>query len=57
VLRVLDRGEPDERIVAVPTEDSCQNECFDIAALPRRLLREIEQVFRIDKDLDARGCT
>jgi inorganic pyrophosphatase len=54
VLRMLDRGEPDEKIVAVPAEDPFQNEYFDIADVPQHLLREIEHFFQIYKDLEGK---
>jgi len=54
VLRMLDRGEPDEKIVAVPAEDPFQGEYFDIADLPGHLLREIEHFFAIYKDLEGK---
>jgi inorganic pyrophosphatase len=54
VLRIRDRGEGDEKIVAVPAEDPFQNEYFDIADVPRHLLREIEHFFQIYKDLEGK---
>lgn len=54
VLRILDRGEPDEKILAVPAEDPFQNEYFDIADVPQHLLREVEHFFQIYKDLEGK---
>ena len=51
-LRMLDRGEPDNKILAVPAEDPFQNEAFDVADLPGHTLREIEHFFHIYKDLE-----
>jgi inorganic pyrophosphatase len=34
VLKMLDRGEPDDKILAVPSHDPQHNEYFDIADLP-----------------------
>jgi inorganic pyrophosphatase len=54
LLRMLDRGEPDEKIVAVPARDPFQNEFFDIADLPQHSLKEIEHFFEIYKDLEGK---
>lgn len=54
ILRMLDRGEPDEKIVAVPAHDPFQNEFFDIADIPRHSLKEIEHFFQIYKDLEGK---
>jgi inorganic pyrophosphatase len=54
MLRMLDRGEQDEKILAVPADDPFQNEFFDIADLPQHYLREIEHFFQIYKDLEAK---
>ena len=53
----LDRGEPDEKIVAVPAHDPFQNEFFDIADIPRHSLKEIEHFFQIYKDLEGKRVT
>ncbi len=52
VLRMLDRGEPDEKIVAVPIADPLQRGMFDIADVPAHLLRVIEHFFQIYKELE-----
>lgn len=52
MLRMDDRGDPDNKIVAVPTGDPHQLEYFDIADIPTHLLREIEHFFAIYKDLE-----
>ena len=54
ILRMLDRGEPDEKIVAVPAEDPFQHEYSDIADVPPHMLREIEHFFQIYKDLEGK---
>jgi inorganic pyrophosphatase len=64
VLDMLDRGEPDAKILAVPAEDPTQNEFFDLADIPPHTLREIAHFFEIYKDLEGkrvqihgwRGC-
>jgi inorganic pyrophosphatase len=52
MMRMLDRGEVDNKILAVPSGDPHQLEYFDIADIPGHLLREIEHFFSIYKDLE-----
>ncbi|MEA2707137.1 MAG: inorganic pyrophosphatase, partial [Gemmatimonadaceae bacterium] len=42
VLKMLDRGEPDDKIIAVPSNDPYYHEYFDIADLSQHYLREVE---------------
>jgi inorganic pyrophosphatase len=52
VLKMLDKGEPDDKILAVPIDDPAHGEYFDIADLPQHYLKEIEHFFSIYKDLE-----
>ena len=54
VLKMLDRGEPDDKIIAVPSFDPFYNEMFDIADLSQHYLKEVEHFFHIYKDLEGR---
>src|SRR6185437_2142696 len=45
VLRMLDRGEPDDKILAAPHHDPSYEEFFDIADSPRHVLKEVEYFF------------
>ncbi len=54
VLKLLDRGEPDDKILAVPSHDPLHREYFDIADLPNHYLAEIEHFFQIYKDLEGK---
>jgi len=54
VLKMLDRGEPDDKILAVPWDDPRYGEYFDIADYPQHYLKEIEHFFLIYKDLEGR---
>jgi len=54
VLKMLDKGEPDDKILAVPNDDPAHGEYFDIADLPQHYLREIEHFFAIYKDLEGK---
>ena len=54
VLKMLDRGEPDDKILAVPAADPLHGEMFDIADLPQHYLNEVEHFFQIYKDLEGK---
>jgi inorganic pyrophosphatase len=54
VLRMRDRGEPDDKILAVPTHDPHQMEFFDIADIPQHMLREVEYFFGTYKVLEGK---
>ena len=54
VLMMRDRGEPDDQVLAVPTNDPYYGEYFDIADIPQHYLKEVEHFFLIYKDLEGR---
>ena len=54
VLKMLDRGEPDDKILAVPCHDPYYHEYFDIADLSQHYLSEVEHFFHTYKDLEGR---
>ncbi len=54
VLMMRDRGEPDDKILAVPSHDPYYGEYFDIADIPQHYLKEVEHFFHIYKDLEGR---
>jgi inorganic pyrophosphatase len=54
LLRMRDRGVPDEKILAVPSHDPRQAEYFDIADVPRHVLVEVEHFFQTYKDLEGK---
>lgn len=54
VLHMLDRGQPDDKILALPTHDPSSQEYFDIADLPQHLLREVAQFFVSYKELECK---
>ena len=53
-LRMLDRGEPDDKILGVPLHDPAHEEYFDIADIPQHMLKEIEYFFATYKDLEGK---
>jgi inorganic pyrophosphatase len=52
VFNLLDRGEEDEKLIAVPTADPYYRRAMDLADLPEHALREIEHFFLVYKDLE-----
>jgi inorganic pyrophosphatase len=54
VLKMLDRGEPDDKILAVPAHDPNSSEFFDIADIQQHYLKEVEHFFQIYKDLEGK---
>ena len=54
VLHMLDRGEPDDKILAVPLHDPYSQEYFDIADIPQHLLKEVAQFFVSYKELEGK---
>jgi inorganic pyrophosphatase len=54
VLRMNDRGEPDDKILAVALRDPYYEEFFDIADIPQHLLKEVEYFFSTYKDLEGK---
>jgi inorganic pyrophosphatase len=54
VLKMLDKGEPDDKILAVPRFDPYHEEWFDIADIPSHALKEIEHFFKSYKDLEGK---
>jgi inorganic pyrophosphatase len=54
VLKMLDRGEPDDKILGVPLHDPAHEEYFDIADIPQHMLKEIEYFFTTYKDLEGK---
>jgi inorganic pyrophosphatase len=54
VLKLLDRDEPDDKILAVPLKDPYWQDTVDIADVPTHLLKEVEHFFRSYKDLEGK---
>jgi inorganic pyrophosphatase len=54
VMHMLDRGEPDDKIIAVPLNDPMTGDYHDIAHLPQHYLREVTHFFGIYKDLEGK---
>ena len=54
LLRMKDRGVPDDKVLAVPENDPYHAEFFDIADIPQHVLKEVEHFFQIYKDLEGK---
>ena len=54
VLRMRDRGEPDDKVLAVALRDPYYEETFDIADIPRHVLTEVQYFFSTYKDLEGK---
>jgi len=54
LLRMLDRDEEDDKLLAVPLHDPSYMEYFDIADIPQHILKEIEHFFERYKDLEGK---
>jgi inorganic pyrophosphatase len=54
VLRMLDKGEPDDKVLAVPLHDPFHFDYEDISQLPQHYLKEVEHFFHIYKDLEGK---
>ena len=52
MLRMVDKGEPDAKILAVPQRDPMFNEYFKLEDLPNHYLREVEHFFGTYKQLE-----
>jgi inorganic pyrophosphatase len=54
VLKLIDRGEPDDKILSVPLNDPYWQDTRDIGDVPSHLLKEVEHFFRSYKDLEGK---
>ena len=54
LLKMLDKGVPDDKILAAPLKDPYYADYFDIADIPQHLLKEIEHFFERYKDLEGK---
>lgn len=52
VFKLIDRGENDEKIIAVPTKDPFAGSIQDLGDIRPHALREIEHFFQVYKDLE-----
>ena len=56
-LRMLDRGEPDDKVLSVPCHDPFHQDFNDLRDIPQHYLKEVEHFFHIYKDLEGKRVT
>ncbi len=52
LFRMKDKGEPDDKILAVPSSDPLFGDYHDIGDIPQHFLQEVEHFFAVYKDLE-----
>lgn len=52
LFRMLDRGAPDDKILAVPDKDPLYRDYHNITDLPKHFLNEVAHFFSVYKDLE-----
>ena len=52
LFRMTDRGQPDEKILAVPANDPISRDYHDITDIPQHFLHEVAHFFAVYKDLE-----
>ena len=52
IFRMLDRGEPDDKILAVPDKDPIYRDYHDLKDIPQHFLEEVAHFFSVYKDLE-----
>ncbi len=57
VIKMIDQGQPDEKIIAVPVHDPNFNHYKDIDELPRHIFEEMSHFFEVYKSLEGKKTT
>jgi len=52
IFRMLDKGEEDFKILAVPEHDPLHGDYYDIADIPQHYMSEVSHFFKVYKDLE-----
>ncbi|MDR0946933.1 MAG: inorganic diphosphatase [Ruminococcus sp.] len=52
MITMLDKGEPDDKIIAIPCNDPTYNSYRDISELPSHIFVEMSHFFRVYKELE-----
>ena len=53
MLKMLDRGQSDDKILAVPSNDPQFSDYHDLSDIPRHFPTEVEHFFQVYKDLES----
>lgn len=54
VMKMIDNGMGDEKIIAIPYDDPTYNSYSDISELPAHIFEEIKHFFKVYKDLEGK---
>lgn len=54
VMTMIDNGDPDEKIIAIPYEDPMYNSYKDICDLPAHIFNEMKHFFSVYKELEGK---
>ena len=57
VIRMLDQGRLDDKIICIPFSDPTYNEYSDINELPKHVFEEMSHFFQVYKTLEADKVT
>ena len=57
VIRMIDGGEKDEKIIAIPFNDPTYNSFKDISELPPHIFNEMSHFFSVYKELEHKVTT
>lgn len=57
ILKMIDGGEEDEKIIAIPNNDPYLNEYKDISEMPRQIIDEMMHFFEVYKQLEGKKTT
>ncbi len=57
VIKMIDGGELDEKIIAIPVRDPSYNEYYDIHELPKHIFDEMMHFFEVYKTLEHKQTT
>ena len=57
VIKMIDGGEQDEKIIAIPVKDPTFNDYYDIHELPKHIFDEMMHFFEVYKTLEHKQTT
>jgi len=57
LFKMLDKGDPDDKVLAVPARDPIFSDYKDISDIPQHFLREVAHFFEVYKDLEGSRTT
>ena len=57
VIKMVDGGELDEKIIAIPVQDPTYNQYYDVKELPKHVFDEMMHFFEVYKNLEHKQTT